>query len=76
MTKNASRRKPFHDHVRKSSHMKSLTILLTAVVAVGVLYAICPSCAKPSASVSDEGAQNGAKTESVTFHVVGMKKTA
>lgn len=55
----------------KVPYMKNLTILLIAVVAAS-LYAVCPSCT----DVPDAGVQESAQADSVTFHVIGMKKTA
>ena len=61
----------------KVTNMKKITIVLAALFAVG-LYAVCPSCtsAKPETKGTDVGVQEKAETDSVTFHVIGMKKTA
>ena len=60
--------------------MKKLTLLLAALFAAGV-YAECLPCA--SAQEETKPAETGkqvphekAKTDVVTFHVIGMKKTA
>lgn len=60
--------------------MKNMTPLLVAVLAV-CAQAICPSCAEPQseAKPSQSGDQNPrekVKADVVTFHVIGMKKTA
>lgn len=56
--------------------MKKIMIVLAALFAVG-LYADCLPCATAqSGGVGVQDPQEKAKTDDVTFHVIGMKKTA
>jgi hypothetical protein len=58
--------------------MKKLTLLLAALVAAGV-YASCSSCtgSKVETNSAEVGKQAPLEqTDDVTFHVIGMKKTA
>jgi hypothetical protein len=60
--------------------MKKLTLLFTTVLSVCV-YTICPSCADPQTGAkpsppSEQDPQEKVKSDVVTFHVIGMKKTA
>ncbi|MFT6833575.1 MAG: hypothetical protein ACJAZN_003760 [Planctomycetota bacterium] len=58
--------------------MKNTTLLLAALVAVGV-FATCSSCTGSKAEINSAEVDRQAAqepTDDVTFHVIGMKKTA